>query len=551
MTGVPLLVIAGGVLCAGYMFYGSFLARRLNLDASRATPAHINTDGVDYVPAKKAVLIGHHFASIAGAGPIVGPVLAAVFGWFPVYLWILVGGIFFGAVHDFTSIVASVRHQGRSIGEVIEDKMGRAGKRTFLIFTWTTLVLIIAVFMNVVAQTFVRHPDTASASLLFIAVAIVFGAGIYKKGFSLGVMSLIGVAALFGCIGLGMKLPLVLSADASAGMTGWTIILSVYIFIASVVPVWILLQPRDYLNSFLLYLLIAGALIGILLSNPTVQMESFTSFHQPIGYLFPILFVTVACGAISGFHSLVSSGTTAKQLDKETDAKFIGYGGMLIESFLAVIAMLTAVILTRLDYAAFFDEGGGGPIALFANGIGSFFTSFGIARATGVTFAALTVSAFAMTTLDTATRLGRYAFQEFFTTHTEKKQSIMATNRYIGTAVTVAAAVLMAMSGTATTLWPLFGSSNQLLAALALLAVSVWLASKNLARWYVSIPMVFMYAVTMAALGTVIYQNYFNGQYIVTCAACLLFILAVFLAVQAVRKMRVFRMKVEQAAQPV
>jgi carbon starvation protein len=501
-----LVIIALVCLSVGYLLYGRHIARKYGLDPKRETPAHAKNDGVDYVPTRAPVLMGHHFASIAGAAPIIGPIVAALFGWVPVLLWILVGSVLLGGVHDFSALVASVRHGGKTIGEVIEEHVGRAGKRLFLAFAWFLVVLLIAVFAHAVANVFVKEPATATSSLLFIVVAIGFGMSVYRLKAPLWLSSIIGVALLVGCIALGLQFPLTLSSDAVRAYNAWKVILFVYVFFAAVAPVWILLQPRDYLSSFLLYAILIAGVVGIFAANPRMESPAFTAFNvEGPGLLFPILFVTVACGAISGFHSLVSAGTTAKQLNKETDAMPIAYGSMLIEGLLAVIALITATTIVRSRYAELMEPGGGGPIAVFSGGIGSFISHVGIPEKAGATFAALAISAFALTTLDTATRLGRFMFQEFF--EGMGKQTILSSNRYIGTLATIAVAALLTFSGTQTKLWPLFGSANQLLASLTLLAITVWLAKLGKRNNFVKIPMVFMFCVTITALCFLLYKN--------------------------------------------
>ncbi len=321
MTAAVLLIVALAALLVAYIFYGAFLSKRLGIDPDRATPAHTMTDGVDYVPAKAPVLLGHHFASIAGASPIIGPVTAAVFGWVPVFLWAVLGSIFVGGAHDMSSLVASLRHKGKSIGEIIEDHIGVSGKTLFLIFSLSTLVLIVAVFTNVVASTFVSTPAAATASLLFLLLAGLFGQALYRFRLPLGPSTLIGVLLLFSCIWVGVQWPLQLSRGF------WIGFLIVYIYVAAVTPVWALLQPRDYLNSFLLYVVLGAAVLGVVVARPEIQLPAFTGFTSNLGFIFPVLFVTVACGAVSGFHSLVASGTTAKQLNNERDAKLVAYGG--------------------------------------------------------------------------------------------------------------------------------------------------------------------------------------------------------------------------------
>lgn len=503
MSASILIVVAIGCLSAGYLVYGRFLARKYGLDAKRETPAHTKRDGVDYVPTKAPVLMGHHFASIAGAAPIIGPIVAAVFGWVPVLLWILIGSIFLGGVHDFSALVASVRHGGKTIGEVIEEHVGKAGKRLFLAFAWFLLVLVIAVFAHAVANVFVKEPATATASFLFIIVALVFGMSVYRYKTPLWLSSIIGIALLVGCIAVGIRYPIELSYNA------WKLVLFVYVFFAAVAPVWVLLQPRDYLCSFLLYALLVAGVIGIFAANPKMTSPAFTTFNvEGKGLLFPILFVTVACGAISGFHSLVSAGTTAKQLNKETDAKPIGYGSMLIEGLLAVIALITATTILKSDYTSLMGEGG--PIAVFSSGIGSFISHIGVPEKMGVTFAALAISAFALTTLDTATRLGRFMFEEFF--EGIGPQAILSKNRYVGTLATIAVAMLFTFTGTRAALWPLFGSANQLLASLTLLAITVWLTKLGKRTEFVRYPMYFMFCVTLTALGFMVYNNICAGN---------------------------------------
>ncbi len=525
MAASVLIVISIVVLFLGYLFYGRYIARKFDLDPKRETPAHSKRDDVDYMPAKTPILLGHHFSSIAGAGPILGPIFAAVFGWIPVFIWILIGSIFVGGVHDFSALIASVRHGGKSIGEVIEDHIGRAGKRLFLIFAWFTLVLVIAVFCRAVASTFVKSPASASASMLFIGLAVIFGLSIYRLKVHLGLATLAGVVLLLGCVALGIQNPVTLPYNT------WMYLLFIYIFIAAVTPVWILLQPRDFLNSFLLYLILIGGVIGIFVSNPRITFPPITQFQTELGFLFPILFVTVACGAISGFHSLVSSGTTSKQLNSESDARVVGYGSMLIEGLLAVVALITAVTLLRGDYARLVTTEGGGPIGIFSAGVGGFISSLGIPLNVGVTFAALAISAFALTTLDTATRLARFIFQEFF--EKDSKVTILSQNRYVGTLITVIFAGLLALSGTSNTLWPMFGSANQLLAAIALLAVTVWLAELQKKNHFVKIPMYFMFCVTLTALGTLIYKHWIAKNIPLFLISILLFIVTVFLILQA------------------
>jgi len=521
MSSLFLILIATVVFLVAYVTYGAYLTKKWGIDPKRKTPAHTMSDGVDYVPAKAPVLLGHHFSSIAGAGPIVGPIGAAIFGWIPVFLWILVGSVFFGGVHDMGALFVSVRHEGKSLGEVIGATIGKSGKKLFAIFAWLTLLLVIAAFTNIVANTFVSVPEAATASVLFIAVAIFFGIFVYRRGVNLAVGSVIGVALLILSIWVGTKFPLML------GKTSWMLILMGYIFVASVTPVWVLLQPRDYLNSFLLYAMLIGGFAGVIFMNPSLELASVTSFKIENATLFPMLFVTVACGAISGFHSLVGSGTTSKQIDSEKDVRLVGYGSMLIEGILAVLAIITASYVGADKLKELL--GNGGPVNVFSNGIGEFMTSIGIPMETGKSFTALAISAFALTSLDTATRLARFIFQEFFGKESTAKQPVI-TNRYIATFITVALGGALAFKGWKE-IWPLFGSANQLLAALALLSLAVWLKQNGKGHKVASIPMAFMFIVTLVALVQLMIANLANK--ILLFFAVALFVLAIVLIIQA------------------
>lgn len=513
MSAIVILLISVVLLGGAYLTYGKYLAKVWGVDPSRPTPAHTMNDGVDYCPAKAPVLMGHHFASIAGAGPINGPIQASVFGWLPVLLWIIIGGIFFGAVHDFGALLASVRHEGKSIGHIIEMNIGRTGKRLFLVFGWLTLLLVIAAFASIVKGTFfVADPavstangSVATASLLFIALAILFGFLVYRRNTPLGISSLIGVILLAVCIWIGLEAPIV-------GVSGnaWIAFIAIYIAVACVTPVWILLQPRDYLNSFLLYAMILLGLVGVFIANPSmntaaITTDTFTSTGMAtvngakLSTLFPVLFITVACGAISGFHSLVSSGTTSKQLDKETDAKAIGYGGMLIECLLAVLALISVASLggqpTDIASGAVFS-----PPITFARGIANYFGG------NQVVFVLITlaVSAFALTSLDTAARMGRFLFQEFFVDEGMDAKNLVGwrkflVNKYVATIITVGLGILLALGGWSK-IWPLFGAANQLLAGLALLAVCVWLGKIGKKNGMFYIPMAFMTIATLTSL---------------------------------------------------
>ncbi|NIT35799.1 MAG: carbon starvation protein A [candidate division Zixibacteria bacterium] len=500
MSGVLVVAISLVFLALGYVFYGRFVARRLGVDPGRPTPAHERRDGVDYVPARAPVVLGHHFASIAGAAPIVGPILAIKYGWLPVLLWVLLGVVFVGGVHDFASLMASVRHRGRSIGEVLESYVGPGGKYLMLIFVWATLLLVVAVFVDIVAETFVASPPVATASVFFILLAILFGLAVYRFEVPLALASVIGLAGVVACVWAGFNFPLKLSYDA------WVAALVAYIFAASVAPVWVLLQPRDYLSSFLLWALLGGIVVGVFFYNPTFNVPAVGAlFGAGVGEpAFPFLFVIVACGAISGFHALVASGTTAKQLNNERDAKPVAYGGMLIEGLLAVATVVAVGLLAA-------TEREGTPVSIFAAGAGRLLTALPALRlgpeAAGV-FCALAVSAFCLTSLDTATRLARFAWQEMFDVKARPERFRPVKNRITATAVAVAGGAFLAFYG-ADAVWPIFGAANQMLAALALLAVAAWLAARGRRRLFVLVPMALMFVITLSALGIKIYEYVF------------------------------------------
>ena len=520
MNAAVLLIISIAILVVGYIFYGGWLSKKWGVDPNKVTPAHTMEDGVDYVPAKAPVLMGHHFSSIAGAGPINGPIQAAVFGWVPVALWVLIGGIFFGGVHDFGALFASVRNKGKSIGTVIEDSIGLKAKRLFLIFAYLTLLLVVAAFASIVANTFKAtflengavdiaassaNASTAMISIFFIVLAIFFGFFVYRRNAPLGISTIIGVALIAIAMVVGLKWhPLYLSYET------WMIICGIYILVASVTPVWILLQPRDYLSSFLLYGMMILAVVGIIGCHPSIDtMPAFTGFKDTLaptgsslGYLFPALFVTIACGAISGFHSLVGSGTTAKQLNREQDAQPIAYGGMLIESALAIIS-LCAVAYIWKDYA---DGTTVVPTAVFAGGLSAMLGELFGSGAQSITYSLLilAVSAFCLTSLDTATRLARYMFQEFWVKPGEDPKNLTGarkalTNPYVATAITVVIGIALGMTGYAK-IWALFGAANQLLAALGLLAVAAWLGKIGRNNKMFLFPMAFMLIVTLTSL---------------------------------------------------
>ena len=568
MNTLLLLIICIAVLACGYIFYGGWLCKQWGVGENKEeTPAHTLEDGVDYVPAKAPVLMGHHFSSIAGAGPITGPISAAMFGWLPVTLWVLIGGIFFGGVHDFGALFASVRHKGQSIGEIISANMSRRAKRLFIIFAYLTLILVVAAFASIVAGTFgatvkgdaidkaasAANASVAMVSLLFIVIAIIFGFAVYRRNAPMLVSSILGVVAIIVCMVIGMNFhPIYLTSKT------WMIIIGIYIAIASVTPVWILLQPRDYLSSFLLYAMLIIAAFGVIGAHPKIDSASFPAvagFVVNGQYLFPILFTTVACGAISGFHSLVSSGTTSKQLDKEKDAKPIAYGGMLLECVLAVLT-LCAIAYAKQWNAANPDAAQlAGPTGIFAGGISKMVATIpGFAGAENVLFTLLVLaySAFCLTSLDTATRLARFMFQEFWLEPGQTAKDIKSgykkilVNPYFATILTVILGILLGLTGWSK-IWGLFGAANQLLAGLGLLAVATWLGNIGKNNKMFLFPMGFMMIVTICSLALTI-KNQFSaiinatadkpadwGNYAQILIGTLLIVLAIILVIEGVQ----------------
>ena len=530
MSAIIILVIAVALLALGYIFYGSWLAKQWGVDPNKETPAHTSYDGKDFVPANPAVLMGHHFSSIAGAGPINGPIQAAVFGWVPVFLWVVIGGIFFGAMHDFGALFASIRHNGGSVGEVIKANIGVRAQRLFTIFALLVLILVIASFTAVVAGTFASvapageealpiftvgranvsgTASTATTSLLFIVIAIIFGFFVYRKN------APIGPATIVGIIGIVLITLAGLNVGFNMSRTFWVIFIAVYITLASLLPVWILLQPRDYLSSFLLYGMMIIAFVGVIGSGATVELPAFTGWKGINGNsnLFPVLFITVACGAVSGFHALIGSGTTAKQLNSEKDAKVIGYGAMIVESALAIVALIAVGVLFKET-----NIGGGdkfllsAPPTIFAGGVATMVAQMfgGVADFsnpvydTVYTLLTLAVSVFALTSLDSGTRLARYLFAELFVPEGKTRDELTGAAKFfshplVGTLIMVVVGCGMGFMGLSQ-IWGVFGAANQLLAGVAMLAVAAWLANIGKSNKMFIFPMFFMLAATITSL---------------------------------------------------
>jgi Carbon starvation protein, predicted membrane protein len=513
-----LFIFAFIFFLAAYKYYGSFLVRMFDLDNARKTPAECLYDGMDYCPTHPAVLMGHHFSSIAGAGPIVGPITAAAwFGWLPAYIWCLFGSAFFGGPHDMGSLVASIRHDGKSMGEVVRRWIGERGRFLFLCFTIVTLFLIVAVFLQLAASTMANDQAVAFSAVVYMAAAVIFGLMVYRYNFSLKLSTIVMLPVVFGSCWLAHAVP-ALGAVFALDAETWRWILVGYIIVASLLPVWLLLQPRDYLSSYFLYFAVVIGGIGMIFgSSFEVTLPAFKSVETDGQFIWPILFVTVACGAISGFHSMVGSGTSSKQLRNEKDSLVVGYGSMLIEGLVAVIAIGTIMI-----------AGGqiaqGGPVITYAQGFGKFGALVGIDVALGTSLGALAINSFILTTLDTATRLTRYQIQEF---------SGGTLDRYTSTTIAVGGALALLLfetDGRPTweVIWPVFGAANQLVAALAFLAIAAWLY-RGLKRQisFIMIPMWFMLITTIAALCLLIQDQLMgtappNWIIVIVCAVLML-----------------------------
>lgn len=554
MNGIIMMIIAIVVLGGAYLLYGRYLERKWGIDPNAKTPAYEMQDGVDYVPADTNVVFGHQFASIAGAGPINGPIQAAMFGWLPVLLWILIGGVFFGAVQDFAAMYASVKNKGRTIGYIIEQYIGKLGKKLFLLFCWLFCILVIAAFADVVAGTFngfvaddsgvvqqvAANGSVATTSILFIAEAVALGLILKYAHLNKWVNTAIAIVMLIAAVALGLAFPVYLTQGT------WHIIIFLYVLIACVAPVSALLQPRDYLNSYLLIFMIVASIIGVFVANPSCNLNAFNGFNVDGQYLFPILFVTIACGAVSGFHSLVSSGTASKQIKNEKNMLPVSFGAMLMESMLAILALIAVASFADGEAAA---QGLLTQPQIFAGAIANFLTTLGLPYTLVFTLINLSVSAFALTSLDSVARVGRLSFQEFFMDsdtdedHMKPWQKI-ATNKYVSTILTLVLAYLLAKVGYKE-IWPLFGSGNQLLSVLALVACAVFLKKTKRQGAMLWIPMAFMIAVTFSALGLTIYS--LGGQLFTTgldlgntlqlIFAVLLLLLGIIVAVQGIRKL--------------
>ena len=506
MSGIMMMVIAIVVLGGAYLLYGRYLQNKWGIDPKATTPAVAKEDGTDFVPTNKWSVFAHQFSSIAGAGPVTGPVMAMMFGWLPAFLWVIVGGVFFGAVQDFGALYASVKNQGKSMGMLIEKYIGKTGRKLFLLFCWLFSLLIIAVFADMVSGTFTSFDAVTGAplpnasingsagmiSIMFMVFAVLFGLIQKKFNFSGWKEFVVGVIFIVISFAIGIKVPITLGKD------GWSYIVFAYIFVAAIVPIWLMKQPRDYMTTIMFVCMIFGAALGLVIGHPTMNLPVFTGFkNEQLGTMFPILFVTVACGAVSGFHSLVSSGTSSKTIANEKDMLKVGYGAMILESVLAVLALCVAGAAAKNGVPAV-----GTPFQIFSSGVAGFFEKMGLSVHFSTVFMTMCVSALALTTLDAVARIGRMSFQELFSVDDMKNakpwRKLMC-NTYFSTIITLACGFVLTKIGYQT-IWPLFGSANQLLSALVLITLCVFLKVTGRSNKMLFPPMIIMLCVTFTAL---------------------------------------------------
>lgn len=507
MSTLVIVLIAIVVLGAGYVFYGRHIAKKWGIDPKAKTPAVEINDGKDYVPTNGWTVFSHQFSSIAGAGPVTGAIQAAVFGWLPVLLWILIGGVFFGAVTDFGALYASVKNQGKSMGMLIEKYIGKLGRKLFTIFCWLFSLLIIAVFADMVSGTFnafdaktgalsanaAANGSAGMVSIMFMVFAVIFGLIQKKFNFSGFKEFLIGIVFIVASFAIGIKCPITLGKD------GWSYVVFAYIFVAAIMPIWLMKQPRDYMTTIMFVCMILGAAVGLIIGHPTMNLPVFTGFkNEQLGTMFPILFVTVACGAVSGFHSLVSSGTSSKTIENEKDMLKVGYGAMILESVLAVLALCVAGAAAAKDGT----PADGTPFQIFSRGVAGFFEKMGMPVSVATVFMTMCVSALALTTLDAVARIGKMSFQEIFSVDDMKNAKLwrkIVCNPYFATIITLACGYVLTKIGYQK-VWPLFGSANQLLSALVLITLCVFLKVTGRSNKMLFPPMIIMLCVTFTAL---------------------------------------------------
>ena len=520
MNGLLLLGLSALILVVAYLFYGRYLVKTWGIDPKATTPAVAKEDGTDFVPTNKWSVFAHQFSSIAGAGPVTGPVMAMMFGWLPAFLWVIVGGVFFGAVQDFGALYASVKTEGKSMGQIIEKYIGRKGKKLFFLFCWIFTLIVIAAFADMVAGTFngisadgaklAPNASAASISILYVFVAMAFGLFLKKVKLEGLPKVILGIALIIAMLALGIMFPVY------ATKTTWIYVVFVYIFFASVTPMWLLKTPRDYLTTFLFIGLIVAAVIGVFVSNPTITTPAFVGFKSASGsYIFPTLFVTIACGAVSGFHSLVSSETSSKLVENEKDMLQVGYGSMLLESLLAILVIVIVGALPNLKASGVLDStlanmalaDTATPFTKFSAGVTGLVAQLGLPQSWGLCIMTMFVSALALTSLDAVARISRMSFQEFFEVEEGQEPSGLVkvlTNKYVSTIISLVCGYLLSLGGYVN-IWPLFGSANQLLAAMVLISLAVFLKVTGRKGFMLYIPMVLMFIVTMTALVQAIY----------------------------------------------
>ena len=520
MNGLLLLGLSALILVVAYLFYGRYLVKTWGIDPKATTPAVAKEDGTDFVPTNKWSVFAHQFSSIAGAGPVTGPVMAMMFGWLPAFLWVIVGGVFFGAVQDFGALYASVKTEGKSMGQIIEKYIGRKGKKLFFLFCWIFTLIVIAAFADMVAGTFngisadgaklAPNASAASISILYVFVAMAFGLFLKKVRLEGLPKVILGVALIIAMLALGIMFPVY------ATKTTWIYVVFVYIFFASVTPMWLLKTPRDYLTTFLFIGMIVAAVIGVFVSNPTITTPAFVGFKSASGsYIFPTLFVTIACGAVSGFHSLVSSETSSKLVENEKDMLQVGYGSMLLESLLAILVIVIVGALPNLKASGVLDStlanmalaDTATPFTKFSAGVTGLVAQLGLPQSWGLCIMTMFVSALALTSLDAVARISRMSFQEFFEVEEGQEPSGLVkvlTNKYVSTIISLVCGYLLSLGGYVN-IWPLFGSANQLLAAMVLISLAVFLKVTGRKGFMLYIPMVLMFIVTMTALVQAIY----------------------------------------------
>ena len=520
MNGLLLLGLSALILVVAYLFYGRYLVKTWGIDPKATTPAVAKEDGTDFVPTNKWSVFAHQFSSIAGAGPVTGPVMAMMFGWLPAFLWVIVGGVFFGAVQDFGALYASVKTEGKSMGQIIEKYIGRKGKKLFFLFCWIFTLIVIAAFADMVAGTFngisadgaklAPNASAASISILYVFVAMAFGLFLKKVKLEGLPKVILGIALIIAMLALGIMFPVY------ATKTTWIYVVFVYNFFASVTPMWLLKTPRDYLTTFLFIGMIVAAVIGVFVSNPTITTPAFVGFKSASGsYIFPTLFVTIACGAVSGFHSLVSSETSSKLVENEKDMLQVGYGSMLLESLLAILVIVIVGALPNLKASGVLDStlanmalaDTATPFTKFSAGVTGLVAQLGLPQSWGLCIMTMFVSALALTSLDAVARISRMSFQEFFEVEEGQEPSGLVkvlTNKYVSTIISLVCGYLLSLGGYVN-IWPLFGSANQLLAAMVLISLAVFLKVTGRKGFMLYIPMVLMFIVTMTALVQAIY----------------------------------------------